>query len=72
MWNLKNTTNSQRKRAHRYREELVVTSGESERGWSKIGAEDEQAQTVTYKISHKGILYNREYSQYSVTTANGV
>ena len=54
------------------REKLVVTSGESERGWSKIGAENEQAQTITYKISHKAILCNREYSQYSVTTTNGV
>ena len=48
--------------------ELVVTSGEIEKGEGKSG---EEVQTIKYKISHKDIVQCREYSQYFIITING-
>ena len=38
-----------------------------------IGVEDQEVQTITYKISHKdNVVQHREYSQYFTVTINGV
>ena len=52
----------------------VVTSGEKERRWGKIGVPDSDVQTTMYK-KHKlqgYIVQHREFSQYFIITLNGV
>ena len=36
----------------------MVTSREREGGWGNIGIEEQEVQTVMYKISYKDILQN--------------
>ena len=49
---------------------LVVTRGEREGGWGKIGVGDQEIQTTMYKINKlQGyIVHHREYSQYFIIT----
>ena len=59
---------AKQKQTHRHRKQ--ISGYQWGEGKGNIGGGDEEVQTVTYKISYKDTTW--EYSQYFITTINGV